>query len=270
MLALTLFGIFFVIALAGVPLLYSILITTTGIIALQGLGHPLETIFLSFIGGVEPFILLAVPLFIFAGELLAQGLAAAGAPRRTLAFEPAGKVLAIFVGVRGEQHALTRGIDADVGGQHQRVLAVQQRAAELLLEAQQLLAQVAARVGGVRPQHRCCTQPADAGLQRRQGQQRGGAPLEQHRRRTVRQHRSVTAQAQVPTGLWQRLVHARMIAESGVAFAVFMRCARQRALPLPRGRRHRHGTTRTRPGAVPGALVFAARPSASRSSLPQE
>ena len=73
MLALTLFGIFFVIALAGVPLLFAILITTTGIIALQGLGHPLETIFLSFIGGVEPFILLAVPLFIFAGELLAQG-----------------------------------------------------------------------------------------------------------------------------------------------------------------------------------------------------
>jgi C4-dicarboxylate transporter, DctM subunit len=73
MLALTLFGVFFLIALAGVPLLYAILITTTGIIALQGLGHPLETIFLSFIGGVEPFILLAVPLFIFAGELLAQG-----------------------------------------------------------------------------------------------------------------------------------------------------------------------------------------------------
>ena len=73
MLALTLFGVFFAIALAGVPLLFAILITTTGIIGLQGLGHPLETIFLSFIGGVEPFILLAVPLFIFAGELLAQG-----------------------------------------------------------------------------------------------------------------------------------------------------------------------------------------------------
>mgnify|MGYP003905648645 CR=1 FL=1 len=72
MLALTLFGIFFAIALAGVPLLYSILITTTGIIALQGLGHPLETIFLSFIGGVEPFILLAVPLFIFAGSGLGK------------------------------------------------------------------------------------------------------------------------------------------------------------------------------------------------------
>jgi C4-dicarboxylate transporter, DctM subunit len=73
MLALTLFGVFFVIALAGVPLLFAILITTVGVIWLQGMSHPLETIFLSFIGGVEPFILLAVPLFIFAGELLAQG-----------------------------------------------------------------------------------------------------------------------------------------------------------------------------------------------------
>ncbi|MEO6362581.1 MAG: TRAP transporter large permease [Caldimonas sp.] len=82
MLALTLFGVFFVIALAGVPLLYAILATTVGIIAVQGLGHPMETIFLSFIGGVEPFILLAVPLFIFAGELLAQG----GVGKRIVAF----------------------------------------------------------------------------------------------------------------------------------------------------------------------------------------
>jgi C4-dicarboxylate transporter DctM subunit len=73
MLALTLFGVFFVIALAGVPLLYAILVTTVGVIWTHGMTHPLETIFLSFIGGVEPFILLAVPLFIFAGELLAQG-----------------------------------------------------------------------------------------------------------------------------------------------------------------------------------------------------
>jgi C4-dicarboxylate transporter DctM subunit len=73
MLALTLFGVFFVIALAGVPLLFAMLITTVGIIWAKGMTHPLETIFLSLIGGVEPFILLAVPLFIFAGELLAQG-----------------------------------------------------------------------------------------------------------------------------------------------------------------------------------------------------
>ena len=73
MLALTLFGVFFVIALAGVPLLFAMLITTVGIIWAKGLTHPLESVFLSFIGGVEPFILLAVPLFIFAGELLARG-----------------------------------------------------------------------------------------------------------------------------------------------------------------------------------------------------
>lgn len=82
MLALPLFGVFFVIALAGVPLLFAILVTTVGVIWWQGLGHPLETIFLSFIGGVEPFILLAVPLFIFAGELLAQG----GVGRRIVDF----------------------------------------------------------------------------------------------------------------------------------------------------------------------------------------
>ena len=73
MLALVLFGIFFVIALAGVPLLYALLLTTVGVIWGMGMSHPLETIFLTFIGGVEPFILLAVPLFIFAGELLARG-----------------------------------------------------------------------------------------------------------------------------------------------------------------------------------------------------
>ena len=73
MLALTLFGIFFALALAGVPLVYAILISTVGTIWFESLPHPLEGIFLSFIGGVEPFILLAIPLFIFAGELLVQG-----------------------------------------------------------------------------------------------------------------------------------------------------------------------------------------------------
>lgn len=73
MLALILFGTFFVIALAGVPLLVALMATTIGVIAAMGMSHPLETIVLTFIGGVEPFILLAVPLFIFAGELLARG-----------------------------------------------------------------------------------------------------------------------------------------------------------------------------------------------------
>jgi C4-dicarboxylate transporter, DctM subunit len=73
MFALIIFGVFFAIALAGVPLVFALLITTVGVIWGKGLSHPLETIFLSFIGGVEPFILIAVPLFIFAGELLSQG-----------------------------------------------------------------------------------------------------------------------------------------------------------------------------------------------------
>ncbi|MBA3506908.1 MAG: TRAP transporter large permease [Betaproteobacteria bacterium] len=73
MFALSLFAVFFVIALAGVPLMFALLTTTIGMIVAKGLTHPLETIFLSFIGGVEPFILIAVPLFIFAGELLSHG-----------------------------------------------------------------------------------------------------------------------------------------------------------------------------------------------------
>ena len=69
----TIFAVFFVIALAGVPLVYALLVTTLGMIWAHGLSHSPETIFLTFIGGVEPYILIAVPLFIFAGELLSQG-----------------------------------------------------------------------------------------------------------------------------------------------------------------------------------------------------
>ena len=73
MFSLILVVVFFTVALAGVPLMFALLTTTVGMIWAKGLSHPLETIFLSFIGGVEPFILIAVPLFIFAGELLSQG-----------------------------------------------------------------------------------------------------------------------------------------------------------------------------------------------------
>ena len=82
MLAATLFLVFFGLALAGVPLLYALLGTTIGVIVVAGLSHALETIFLSFIGGVEPFILIAVPLFIFAGEILSSG----GVGRRIVDF----------------------------------------------------------------------------------------------------------------------------------------------------------------------------------------
>ena len=82
MFAVVIFGVFFALALAGLPLVYALLITTVGMIWANGLTHPLETIFLSFIGGVEPFILIAVPLFIFAGELLSRG----GVGRRIVDF----------------------------------------------------------------------------------------------------------------------------------------------------------------------------------------
>jgi C4-dicarboxylate transporter, DctM subunit len=73
MLSLVIFGSFFALALAGIPLMIALLATTVGIVTIYGMRYPLESIFLSFIGGVEPFILIAVPLFVFTGELLAQG-----------------------------------------------------------------------------------------------------------------------------------------------------------------------------------------------------
>lgn len=82
MLTLIIFAVFFGIALAGVPLVYALLITTVGVIVGKGMSYPLETIFLSYISGVEPFILIAVPLFIFAGELLSQG----GVGKRIVSF----------------------------------------------------------------------------------------------------------------------------------------------------------------------------------------
>jgi len=82
MFSLALVIVFFGVALAGVPLMFALLTTTVTMILANGLSHPLETIFLSFIGGVEPFLLIAVPLFIFAGELLSHG----GVGKRIVAF----------------------------------------------------------------------------------------------------------------------------------------------------------------------------------------
>ena len=73
MLSLVIFSSFFLLALAGIPLMVALLATTVGVIAIYGMQYPLESVFLSFIGGVEPFILIAVPLFVFTGELLAHG-----------------------------------------------------------------------------------------------------------------------------------------------------------------------------------------------------
>lgn len=85
MLTLQVFGIFFVVALGGVPLYYALIATTTGVIWFKDLPYGLDSLFLNLIAGVEPFILIAVPLFIFAGELLSRG----GVGKRIVAFAQA-------------------------------------------------------------------------------------------------------------------------------------------------------------------------------------
>lgn len=65
--------VFFALALVGIPLVYALLLTTFTTLWWYGLNHPIETILLTFIGGVEPFVLIAVPLFIVAGELISRG-----------------------------------------------------------------------------------------------------------------------------------------------------------------------------------------------------
>jgi C4-dicarboxylate transporter DctM subunit len=73
MLLIVIMLLFFGLALAGLPLVWSLLATTVLTIWSFDLSHPLETIFLTYIAGVEPFILIAVPLFIVAGELFSRG-----------------------------------------------------------------------------------------------------------------------------------------------------------------------------------------------------
>jgi C4-dicarboxylate transporter DctM subunit len=74
--------VFFALALAGLPLVYSLLLTTFATLWWYGLTHPFETILLTYIGGVEPFVLIAVPLFIVGGELISRG----GVGRRIVDF----------------------------------------------------------------------------------------------------------------------------------------------------------------------------------------
>jgi C4-dicarboxylate transporter DctM subunit len=74
--------LFFALALVGLPLVYSLLLTTVATLWWYGLSHPIETILLTYIGGVEPFVLIAVPLFIVGGELISRG----GVGRRIIDF----------------------------------------------------------------------------------------------------------------------------------------------------------------------------------------
>lgn len=113
------FGLFMVATLLGVPLVYGLLLSTAGVIWWHGLGHPLTSVFLSYIGGVEPFILIAVPLFVLAGEILSRGgvgLRIVTFATKLLGFLPGGLGVAtvtsclIFGGVSGSAIADTAAI----------------------------------------------------------------------------------------------------------------------------------------------------------------
>jgi C4-dicarboxylate transporter, DctM subunit len=65
--------LFFGLALLGMPLVWSLLATTAGTIWLFGRFYPLKAVFLTFIDGVQPLHLAAIPLFILAGDLISHG-----------------------------------------------------------------------------------------------------------------------------------------------------------------------------------------------------
>lgn len=65
--------LFFGLALAGMPLVWSLLATTAGAIFLLDRFYPLKAVFLTYIDGVQPLHLAAVPLFILAGDLISHG-----------------------------------------------------------------------------------------------------------------------------------------------------------------------------------------------------
>lgn len=85
--------VFFALALIGMPLVWALLVTTVATIWIFGRHYPLEAVFITYQGSVEPIHLAAIPLFVFAGELITRG----GVGRRLidlaralLAFMPGG------------------------------------------------------------------------------------------------------------------------------------------------------------------------------------
>lgn len=115
------FGLFILLALVGVPLVYGLLLSTAAMIWWNDLGHPLTAVFLSYIGGVESFVLIAVPLFMLAGEILSRGgvgLRIVNFATKLLGFLPGGLGIStvtsclIFGGVSGSAIADTAAIGA--------------------------------------------------------------------------------------------------------------------------------------------------------------
>jgi C4-dicarboxylate transporter, DctM subunit len=86
---------FFALALAGMPIVWAILAATVAYMAASGGSYTYEGMLLALIGGVEPFHLLAIPMFIVAGELMGKG----GVSRRMIDF--ASKLLGFLAGGLG-------------------------------------------------------------------------------------------------------------------------------------------------------------------------
>jgi len=74
--------VFFALALIGMPLVWALLVTTVATIWIFGRHYPLEAVFITYQGSVEPIHLAAIPLFVFAGELITRG----GVGRRLIDF----------------------------------------------------------------------------------------------------------------------------------------------------------------------------------------
>ena len=73
MILLFICAVFLFTIVIGIPLVWAILITAILPIFVFDLGYPLQAVYLNFIGGVEPNHFIAIPLFIFAGELMGRG-----------------------------------------------------------------------------------------------------------------------------------------------------------------------------------------------------
>jgi C4-dicarboxylate transporter DctM subunit len=82
MLLATVTGLFFALALLGVPIVWALLGTAVLTNLTLPFPYPDQALMVNFIGGVEPFHLVAVPLFVLAGEIIGRG----GVGARIIAF----------------------------------------------------------------------------------------------------------------------------------------------------------------------------------------
>jgi C4-dicarboxylate transporter DctM subunit len=101
---------FFALAFLGLPIVWSILAATLLYMIMSPGSYTFEGMTLAFIGGVEPFHLLAVPMFIVAGELMGRG----GVSGRMIDF--ASKCLSFLPGSLGVVTVTSSMVFAGVSG----------------------------------------------------------------------------------------------------------------------------------------------------------